>query len=308
MVRDYLYWRDDLPWVRQFLPGVRSVLDTFEAFENEEGLLKDLPGWIYGDWVKKWESGSLPEGEDGISAIMNLVYVHSLFQLADLEKLLGSDLRATAARLKAESIQKIILDRFWNSEEGVFQDTCEGDCFSQHAQIWAILGGTISGQTAEKALETSLTDERFVPASYMLRSHLFDALVELGQGGRILEELWPWQDMLDVGAKTGFENEEPSRSDCHAWSSHPLYHLPASVMGIRPTAPGFRGVVIHPQPGDLKHAETVLPHPRGEIRMTLAFQGEACSGSVEFPPETMGTFFWKGQEVKLVAGENPINV
>jgi hypothetical protein len=261
---------------------------------------------MFGDWVKEWKAGSVPEGKDGISVIMNLVYVHSLMQLADLEMHLGSELRAQAARAKAESLQQKIRDRFWNSELGVLQDTREGNCFSQHAQIWAILSGTLEGQVAEKALETSLTDQRFSPVSYMLRSHLFDALAALGQGGRILEELWPWQAMLDVGAKTGFEHDEPTRSDCHAWSSHPLYHLPASVMGIRPALPGFRNVTIRPQPGSLRRVETVLPHPRGEIRAVFDFNQAHCEGIVVLPSETTGIFEWQGKEISLNAGENRV--
>ncbi|WFB35562.1 alpha-L-rhamnosidase C-terminal domain-containing protein [Kiritimatiellota bacterium B12222] len=306
MVRDYLYWRDDATWLRRFLPGVRAVHDAFELFENEEGLLTKLPGWTYGDWVLAWPKGCLPEAADGISVIMNLIYVHSLHNLADLEMILGSPLRAQAALAKASHLQAALLDQFWDHHRQVFQDTSKGDCFSQHAQIWAVLSGTIDGDIGRNAIALSLEDKTFAPASYMLRSHLFDALAQLGQGGQILKELWPWQEMLALGAKTGFEHLEPTRSDCHAWSSHPLYHLPVSVLGICPVAPGFREVKIRPQPGDLKHAEAILPHPRGEIFVSVEFTGESCSGMVNLPPETQGVFLWQGLELNLKTGKNEI--
>ena len=33
-----------------------------------------------------------------------------------------------------------------------------------------------------------------------------------------------------------------TRSDCHAWGAHPVFHFYATVLGIRPAAPGFRRV------------------------------------------------------------------
>jgi len=307
MLRDYLYWKDDPNWLRRFLPGARGVHDRFESFENSEGLLAQLPGWCYGDWVSVWPRGNLPSAAEGVSCILNLIYVHSLQQLADLEHYLGDPQRALLLRDKAVHIQECLRGKFWDKDRGIFRDDEEGR-LSQHAQIWAILSGTLEGDAAGTALNTSLNDSSFAPASYMQRSHLFDALVATDQGGRILEQLDAWHDMVGLGAKTGLEHDEPSRSDCHAWSSHPLYHLRASLLGIQPASPGFQTVRIAPQPGNLQNAKTILPHPLGDIRVEMSFQQKNCSGEVHLPPGITGMFVWQQSAISLHAGNNSIDL
>jgi hypothetical protein len=301
MLRDYLYWRDDADWLRRFLPGARGVHDRFEMYENEDGLLAQLPGWCYGDWVKGWPHGNMPSAAEGVSCILNLTYVHSLLNLADLEKQLGDPLRAEPLKQKARRIQQRLRTRFWNAEQGVFMDDDSGK-LSQHAQIWAILSQTLTGGEATRALHQALNDPAFVPASYMQRSHLFDALVAIGEGGRILDELQAWTEMINLGARTGFEDDEPTRSDCHAWSSHPLYHLPASLLGIQPAAPGFRQVRIAPQPGALREMAASVPHPQGLIRVHLHFKDGSCQGEVNLPGDCTGVLIWNGHQQPLNSG------
>jgi hypothetical protein len=128
----------------------------------------------------------------------------------------------------------------------------------------------------------------------------------LGRAGEIPHRLSEWREMLNTGAYTLFENQEPTRSDCHAWSSHPLFHLPCSVAGIRPSAPGFREVLIAPQPGDLKQIGANVAHPEGSIHVDLVFEGDNCKGSVELPPQLTGLFDYGNQKLKLSGGRNLI--
>jgi hypothetical protein len=99
-----------------------------------------------------------------------------------------------------------------------------------------------------------------------------------------------------------------TRSDCHAWGSHPLFHLHASVAGVRPTSPGFRTVSIAPLPGKLPKIVSRTPHPDGFIALDLTFDGDLCHGSVELPPAITGVFFWRGKEQRLNSAMNTISL
>jgi hypothetical protein len=99
-----------------------------------------------------------------------------------------------------------------------------------------------------------------------------------------------------------------TRSDCHAWGSHPLFHLHASVAGVRPTSPGFRTVRIAPLPGKLPKIVSRTPHPDGFIALDLAFEGDRCHGIVELPPGITGVFVWRGKEQKLNSATNTISL
>lgn len=299
MIRDHLYWRGNANWLRQFMLGVREVHERFESLKTAGSLIGPVPGWNYGDWVAAWPGGALPQSPDGVSCILNLAYLYSLRQLADLETQLGDPSRARLYADRAQQLGAAIHARFWRADAGLLADDDSGRCWSQHAQIWGILSGLLKGRQARRAIRQALQRPGIQPASYMMRSLWFDVLHACGLGGWILPALDAWREMASLGAHTGFECQEPTRSDCHAWSSHPLFHLPASVLGIRPVAAGFERVQIAPQPGTLKHLSARMPHPRGHITADLEFKGSRCQGHIRLPPDITGTFLWKGKAYPL---------
>jgi hypothetical protein len=87
-----------------------------------------------------------------------------------------------------------------------------------------------------------------------------------------------------------------------------VFHLHATVAGIRPTAPGFRQVRIAPQPGTLKKIDSELPHPRGTIRLRAKFSDGRVEATVELPPETTGVFVWAGRETALRTGPQTVRM
>ena len=87
-----------------------------------------------------------------------------------------------------------------------------------------------------------------------------------------------------------------------------MFHLHASVAGIRPASPGFRTVRIAPQPGNLPNIVSRTPHPDGCIALDLSFEGRRCSGTVELPQRVSGLFAWQGKETKLTSGTNVLEL
>ena len=90
--------------------------------------------------------------------------------------------------------------------------------------------------------------------------------------------------------------------------AHPLYHLHANVLGVRPSAPFFARVRIAPQPGPLTWIKAKTPHPRGMIVSDLRFDGSSVTGSVRLPAGLTGVFAFAGQEVELASGETAIRM
>ena len=118
--------------------------------------------------------------------------------------------------------------------------------------------------------ETATAPGGLTKASYYFRFYLSRALEKLGRGDQYLPQLEPWREMLELGLSTWAETpDDASRSDCHAWSSHPNYDLLTIVAGIRPAAPGFRSVRIEPSLGTLDRFEASMPHARGLDRGVL---------------------------------------
>jgi hypothetical protein len=154
-----------------------------------------------------------------------------------------------------------------------------------------------------------LADSSLVRSSFYFDYYLFEALREAGLGDRYVEQLAPWRTMLAMGFTTTPESPGETRSDSHAWSAHPNYGLLATVLGVRPSAPGFRTVRIEPHLGSLQRAEGRVPHPRGDIDVSLERVGErGVRGEVTLPAGLTGTFVWYGRSVPLHAGRQEIRL
>jgi hypothetical protein len=307
-VRDLLWWRNEPEMVRRLLPGVRQTLDLFEAYRNDSGLLENIPGWPFVDWIHPdlqrpgvWERGVPASAIGGVSALINLVYLLALQAAANLEEHAGEPELACLRRRQAEATAEKIRAAFWNPELRVLTDDASGKYLSSQAQIYGTLAGVLSPEEGSAAMDQAAA-QGWIPPSYMFRFYEFEALRLLGRAGEIPERFGPWQEMIDLGAVTVWEHPEPSRSDCHAWSSHPLFHLPCSVAGIRPASPGFRTVRIAPQPGALKKIETVVAHPDGLIRLDLTVEKDRCAGTVELPAGISGEFVFGSQRQALTGG------
>jgi alpha-L-rhamnosidase len=121
--------------------------------------------------------------------------------------------------------------------------------------------------------------------------------------------LGPWREMLAQGLTTWAEWSGPdARSDCHAWGSSPNYELLRTVAGIESLAPGFHRVRIAPNPGKLKHISATMPHPKGEIRVSLQRSGGKLVADVDLPSGITGNFDWLGRSFALKSGKNHLEL
>jgi hypothetical protein len=129
-----------------------------------------------------------------------------------------------------------------------------------------------------------------------------------GLGDGYLGELGPWRDMIARGLTTFAERQEPTRSDCHAWSASPVYELLATVCGVEPGSPGFKTVRIEPHLGPLQRAAGVVPHPAGPIRVELTREGRGLHGLVTLPDGVSGEFIWNGHKIPLRPGAQDLHL
>jgi hypothetical protein len=115
--------------------------------------------------------------------------------------------------------------------------------------------------------------------------------------------------MLALGLTSAPEKPEPTRSDSHTWSAHPNYGLLATVLGVRPSSVGFRTVAIAPALGPLRTASGRVPHPRGDIDVSLTREGaNGVRAEITLPPALTGRFEWGGRSVPLRAGRQSLRL
>src|ERR1035438_7085877 len=84
-----------------------------------------------------------------------------------------------------------------------------------------------------------------------------------------------------------------SRSDCHAWGASPNIEIFRTVLGVDSSGPGFRRVLVRPHLGSLTRVSGNVPHPKGELRVSLELRDGKLSGEIVLPPGVDGEFRWK---------------
>ncbi|MCQ2391683.1 MAG: hypothetical protein MJ240_09695 [Kiritimatiellae bacterium] len=310
MFRDYVMWHRNTAWLKARLPGVRHALSGLELHENADGLLENLPGWSFMDWVKGWDIGNAPNGKpgQGVSALNNLLYVLALQSAAVLEDELGHPDMAAVWRGKAARLGQRVRTLFWCAEKGCMADTVKKDCFSEHAQCLSLLAGILPPAEASRAFAFLEKGEGLSPCSTYFANYLFDAYAAAGRTDLFLKKLDMWRTFLAHGAKTPFETQRvESRSDCHAWCSAPLYQFHVALAGVSPAASGFRKVRVAPQPASLTWLTAKTPHPDGFVVTDLRFGEGKVRGTVTLPAKVSGEFVWRGTTRALVPGLNEID-
>lgn len=307
MFRDYVMWHDNLPWLKARLPGLRATLHGMELYENADGLLDNLPGWSFMDWVPSFRDGVAPDGY-GLSSLNNLFYVHALQSAAVAEEAAGNGEMALYWRKRAERVALKVVETFWSAERGLMADTVKKDKFSEHAQCLALLAGILPADKEAQALQGLITAQDLARATVYFSHYLFDTYTRFGRTDLTLKRLDLWRDYVKNGMCTPLEAPGDARSDCHAWGAHPLYHLHAGVAGVTPGAPCFKSVRVAPQPGGLKRIKSRTPHPKGFVELDLNFDGDAVRGTVSLPDGVPGEFMWRKSRLPLKPGHQEINL
>jgi hypothetical protein len=308
MLRDYAFWRNDPGFVKARAIGLRSMLEHFDPYLNQDGLLENLPGWPFMDWVPEWDAGDAPDSVRGVSALDNLLYVYALQKSAEVEVSLDEPLLAQRLRAKADRTAAAVRAKFWDEKRGLMADNLAHDQFSEHGQCLALLTDTLTGAQAQRCFDQLLSAPDLKRTTIYFSFYLMETWQKFGRGDLIVNRMNFWKDLVRQGLKTPVEMPGNTRSDCHAWGSHPLFHLQASIAGVRPASPGFRTVRIAPEPGPLPKIVSRIPHPDGFISLDLVFTGKQCHGQVELPTGITGVFVWGGQELKLQGGTNTIDL
>ncbi len=309
MVHDYHMHRNDAAFVRARLAGVRGVLDWYARRIDSTGMLGPMPYWNYLDWTPRWPRGVPPGADNGHSTAISLLYAYALQGAASLERDIGVPALGAAYRARADSVIRATRSRSWDRARGLFRETPDTATYSQQTNVLALLSGAVPAAERGRVMTRILTDSTLTPASYYFGFYKLEALREAGLAEQYVTQLEPWRRMLAIGLTSTPENPEPTRSDTHAWSAHPMYGLLATVLGVRPASQGFKTVHIAPSLGTLQHAEGRVPHPSGDIDVALQREGAAgVRADVTLPPGVTGVFEWHGQRRQLHAGHQQIRL
>ncbi len=302
---EYVLHTGDAALAHELADVTRGVIDFLAAVDLEQ----TTPG-------RTFITDNQPETKDwwGSRAALGYQLAAAFGDAAKLWRHLGD--RAAADRCEALRIVRLqeTKAKFGDPARAAVRDDLPARATrSWHAHAAAFLAGAVT--TAElrdsfRLLQADPAVRR--PMAGFMEFYLLEAWLQAGLVREALEEMRSYYgQMLRSGATTtwelvdrrepGIDHIQPAgRSHCHGWSAGPALHLPAHVLGVTPTSPGYRTVDIRPALGDLAWAEGSIPTPLGEIRVSVR---NPLSGRVVLPPGICGTLHIPGRSpLTLAAG------
>jgi hypothetical protein len=293
MLDDYARWRGDAAFVRRHLPTARGVLDWWWSHRDREGLVASPVEWNFVDWVRAtgWKLGVPSAGEEGgVSTHHNWHLAWTLSVASAMEDAFGEPELAALHRRRAAELAAAIGRACWDDERGRWRDAPGSDAAGEHGQVLALLSGLTDADRSRRTGESLARDADLARTTIYFTHYLFEAYRLLGRADLLLRRMGLWFDLEKIGLLTTPECPEPTRSDCHPWGAHPLYHMAASLAGIRPAAYGFAAIEVRPQPGPLRRVAAKVPHPAGAIVLEIA----RCDDG-----------FWRGRLAAPVPARTP---
>lgn len=312
MLHDYWMYGADTNFIKDKLAGERQVLNYFHNYQQTDGSLKNVPYWMFTDWVseKGWDAGTGPISKDGSSALLDLQLLWAYQVAADMENKTGMKQYASLYLQYAAQLKTTIRKKYWDKDKKLFADRAEKDLFSQHTNALAILTGTVDKKEAIALSHQLLTNKTLAAATIYFKYYLHLALIKAGLGNEYLNWLDKWRENINMGMTTWAEMSDvsSSRSDCHAWGSSPNIEFFRTVLGIDSDAPGFVKVKIEPHLGTLKNISGEIPHPNGKLSVAYMNKNNKWLIDINLPSKITGSFIWKGRSYPLKEGKNSLQL
>jgi alpha-L-rhamnosidase len=288
------------------MPGVHAVLGHFLDLRDRRGLIAAPKGWNYVDWVPNWRDGIPPGTDREPSGPINWQCALVLGMAGRLESWLGEPELSRRWDRLAEELAGSAGAAFWSKERGLMADNLRRDSFSEHTQCLALLSHRPDANKRQNMARGLLADPSLARTTIYFSHYLFETYRMLGAIDPLFRRLEMWLGLREMCFRTTLESPEPSRSDCHAWGAHPIHHYFATILGIRPSAPGFGTVSIAPQLGPLTRASGKLVHPAGYVKVQFFRDGKSLRGTVSLPRGVTGTFSHGGRTFRLKEGTQQV--
>ncbi len=257
------------------------------AFEERLHLHGDASIFRHGlrDLVD-WPPGSLADGGTGerdghemrpVNTVVNAFHAHALALMSRIARVLGRTEDQAFFAERAALVKASIDRRLFDPSQGRYIDGEGARHASLHSNLFMLAFGLAPGERRDAVVR--FVESRGMACSVYGAQHLLDALYRNGRDRYALELMTArhdrsWGNMIRCGTTITAEawdlRYKKNLDWNHAWGAAPANIIPRFVLGVRPLEPGFRKVLVHPQPGGLQEIAGTVPSPHGPIAVSLA--------------------------------------
>ncbi len=270
LLKDYLEYTKDVNFVFGHIGTMDRILSGFDAVVKKKGFITKSIYWDFVDWVPGWDYGVPVIGSTEALTIYNLYYAYALTCAEFIALKIGRKELSEEYKRRFQDIQTVLYRNCYDVKEELFKDGSETATYSMHTVIWAILSETVTGEQAQRMVEKMMDrigKGSLSKSSFSMNYYLFRALEKAGKYEYAACFMEDWKKMLLLHCTTWCENPDQPRSECHGWSTAPLYEFSANVLGVKYS---FEDEIqIVPQnPGNLTYAKGVVPTRFGPVKVS----------------------------------------
>jgi len=211
-----------------------------------------------------------------VNTVVNAFHYRALVLMARIAQVLGRAADRTRFAGQANVVRAAINRLLYDRARGVYVDGEGSDHASLHSNMFALAFDLVPAHRRQPVL--SFVKSRGMACSVYGAQFLLEALYRHGEGQYALDLLTAqhdrsWWNMIASGSTITMEAWDYRYKNNldwnHAWGAAPANIVPRYLLGVRPLEPGFRKVLIQPQPGTLKRASGTVPTIRGPVVVAL---------------------------------------
>lgn len=285
------YWHfGDDAMLREWYPALIRLADWFLRKSDDSGLLYNLPGQIWFDWVSDQELR-------GANFECNAIYCKMLESVGEIAAWLGRSEEAEEWRRKAARVRDALRAMHWNEGRGLFCDSVldgrQSPFITELANGMALLYD-IADENQKQKIVTALTrrENGCTPVTILYFYYLIEGLIKAGAVDYAMQRMSASnKKMVALSDPPTFWEEWPGFKSTHLAGNSPLHFggagvvwtLSSRVLGVQATTPGFATCRVQPQCGHLQWARGVVPAAPGDIHVEWRKDADAFTLGVRLP-------------------------
>ena len=292
MLLDVYMLTGNLQLLRDCEDALILLLNRFETYIGENGILDTPPDYMFVDWLYIDELSMHHPPKALGQTCLNMFYFGALKDAADIFTHLGETAMAEKCIEKRELLRVSVNTHLYDAEKGMYFEGLNTETpeellcqymppnvqkryYLKHSNILACYVGIRKPEESKELLHKIM--KNVCPGEY--QPYFAHFLLEAVEKNGLREEytlkiLEKWKAPVkecDKGLAEGFIQPEPTYifDHSHAWGGTPLYSLPKALLGLKILKPGFSEISLSPSLLSLENATVELPTPYGLLTCKL---------------------------------------
>lgn len=247
------------------------------GFKDSTQRIRDIVDWPPAQKDTGWKLATEQGERDGyemtsINTVVNSFHYFNLKLMAELAVHLGRTDDADFFHKKSIRVKETINQKLMDHSRGIYIDGEGSGHSSLHANMFPLAFGIVSEEDVESVI--AFVKSRGMACSVYGAQYLLEGLYKYGEADYALDLMTStgdrsWWNMIRLGSTVTLEawdmKYKPNADWNHAWGAAPANIISRHLWGIRPVAPGFSKVRIHPQFSDLNFSSIKVPTIHGAI-------------------------------------------